>query len=81
MTLSEKNNPVIVPWPSAQRATGARVPTSPGGLGLSGSRGSLATDRAGEGASVPGRVAVKVMFVSCSKAWLTVRVMTVLVLI
>jgi hypothetical protein len=44
-TLSEKNNPVIVPWPSAHRATGVRAGAAPGGRGLSGSRGSTSTER------------------------------------
>jgi hypothetical protein len=56
MTLSEKNSPVIVPLPSAQRATGRRVGGggAPGGLGLSGSNSSISSttvdgvnDRAG----------------------------------
>jgi hypothetical protein len=55
-TLSEKNSPVMVPWPSAQRATG--VLAGPGGLGLSGSRGSSSTERL---------AAVNVMGSSCSK--------------
>jgi hypothetical protein len=62
--LSEKNNPVIVPWPSAQRATGVRVSAAPGGRGLSGSRGSMSTELL--------VMVVLIMVMSCS--WKSVEV-------